>query len=226
MTIDQAKKFFELLFNKYQLGGYTSPKEFNLLADRAQTELYMERYGNPNTFAQGSGTARQGATISGTIQDELKVFLTVSHVNMTPSSRYSSGPLPSNYQHYDSSRIAGNSYSPIKIVDQDKLNSRLISKVVPPTYEFPIGVIIGNEIQVYPKNVLGLSLSYYRKPTAPNWNYTGTTIPVYTPIDSINFEMPDSTHNEIVIKMLSYKGISIREQELIGYAANKDNTGI
>lgn len=226
MTIDQAKKFFELLFNKYQLGGYTSPTEFNLLADRAQTELYMERYGNPNTFVQGSGTARQGATVSGTIQDELKVFLTVAHVNMTPSSRYSSGPLPSNYQHYDSSRIVGDSYSPIKIIDQDKLNSRLISEVVPPSFKFPVGVIIGNEIQVYPKNVLGLSLSYYRKPAAPVWNYTGTTIPVFTATGSTNFEMPDSTHNEIVIKMLSYKGISIREQELIGYAANKDNTGI
>lgn len=227
MTIDQAKKFFELLFNKYQVGGYTSPSEFNLLAARAQMELYLERFGNPNKYTPGTATAQQNNTISGKIEDDLKIFLTNQFINLTKKTFYAEGGLPSDYQDYSDSRVDADNPSPIKFIDSDKLNSRLKSKIVPPTYEYPIGVMYGTNVRIYPNTVLGFNLTYYRTPKNPIWNYTVVGgQPVYNPTGSVDFEMPDSCHNEIIIKMLSYKGISLRENELYNYSVQKDNTGV
>jgi len=226
MTIDQAKTFYELLLNKTQVGGYTTPDEFNLLAARAQLELYIERYGNPNTLGQGTGTPRQGANISQVIKNQLKPFLVKDYsVNLTPSTHYSDGTLPTDFNDYDSCVIYGNEVGVPTEVDNDKFGGRLKSLVVPPTQEFPIFTIYGNKIRLAPNTIFNINFSYYRLPKAPVWAYTGSP-PAYDQANSVQFEMPDSTHNEIVAKMLQYKGISIREQELFQYSQTKDNQGI
>ena len=231
MDINQCKIFFDDLLNKYQVGGYVSPEQFDLYAGQAQYELYVERMGNPNTLAQGTGTPREGLALSSTISDDLKVFLTRANINMSdvPNTPYMEGLFPSDYYYYDSSRVLlGNSLNPVKVIDEDKFNGRVISKIVPPTNEFPIGLIIGNKIQIAPKNVYVVNMSYYRKPVAPVWNYTlnGSGYPVYNSTGSVDFELPDNTHNEIIMKMLKYMGITLREGEIYQMSQAQDNQGV
>lgn len=226
MTIDEVKQFYELLLNKYQVGGYTSPDEFNLLVGQAQLEMYLERYGNPNTLAQGSGTPRQGVNVTQIIKNEMRVFLVKDYpINLTASQHYSDGVLPTNFHNYDSCISYGTVVSVPTEIDNDKFPGRLKSLVVPPTDEYPVFVINGNSFRLAPSTVTSTTMSYYRLPVAPIWGHTGTP-PVYSPGTSVQLEMPASTHNEIVAKMLQYKGISIRESELFQYAQNKDNQGI
>ena len=227
MNIDKCKEFFEILFNKYQTGGYTTPDEFNLLAERAQIELFLERYGNPNTMTP-NGSVKEGLEV-GAIKSEMETFLAGTNINLTPLNFYSSAQLPSDYMEYSDARVdMTNSISPIVNLESDKVNARLLSLIVPPTLEFPISTIVGNEFRVYPKTILGCTLIYYRFPKSPTWGYTigGGGLPVYDPTTSTDFELPETTHNEIIIKMLSFKGISLREQELINYSQMKDNQGV
>ena len=45
MTIDELYRYIQFIANKEQRG-FIKPTEFNLLADRAQMELFTKRYNN------------------------------------------------------------------------------------------------------------------------------------------------------------------------------------
>jgi hypothetical protein len=90
-----------------------------------------------------------------------------------------------------------------------------------PSTVFPAYVQEGEIIRAYPTSISGygaVNLTYYRFPKAPKWTYItlsgGEPVFDQTQPDYQDFELPQEDEYKLVVKILQYCGISIREAEV------------
>jgi len=228
MDINTAYEFVKDLANKDQKG-YLPSIKFNRYAERAQMEVFMIRYGNPHEYQPGRPIPRMAFSTTQKMSDDLRPFLNRSRLNI---SRYGQCVLPKDYVHPTSIRYKltssrGTKEVPIKILSEDKLSYRLASAIVAPSKEYPVCTFYDSFVQFYPENLNTVSFTYLRRPNKPEWAYTILNgREVYDPSNSVDWEFPDDVHNELVMRVLSYLGIRIREAELTQYAELKAGKGI
>lgn len=203
MTIDEAFRYLEFLTNKSQRGSIT-PKEFNLLAERAQLAHIQEVYGNGYI-----GTQKQN--------DHLKNVITEGTLSITSSYI----TLPANTLYVLSVSLSDGSN--VKIVSEDQLSHYKKSKIVAPTSSEPIGYIRDNRIYILPTTVTGsIIIRYIKKPAAPTWNYTvSNNRAVYSSSGSQDFEIGEVGHNDIVMKIAEAFGINTRDMSVTQYSMTK-----
>ena len=68
----------------------------------------------------------------------------------------------------------------------------------------------------------GVEAAYIRKPMDPVWNFTlSGNAYVYNPDTSINFELHDAEQTEIVLKVLLYAGVVVKDPTIIQVAAQQ-----
>lgn len=228
MNIDTAYSFIKDLANKSQRGFIPSAK-FNRYAERAQIEVFMQRYGNPHNYRAGYPVAAMGYGQSQKIHDDLRPFIRPGILNL---DAHGQAWYPKDYVHlsslnYQLTDKEEHRKVPVKVIGDDVLAYRLSSKLVQPTLEHPICVLYENYLQFYPEQMNGVNIVYLRQPTPPKWAYTlVSNREVYDAGNSVDWEFPDEVHNELCIKVLSYIGIRLREEELIQYAELKNKQGI
>jgi hypothetical protein len=107
-------------------------------------------------------------------------------------------------------------------VGSSELYHLLGSNLTKPTTTYPIYTYKGNYLNVYPTTIQsGVSVNYLRKPIAPIWNFSGSTQYVFSPATSNNFEIHSSEQTELIIKILLYAGVVVRDREIIEVAASQ-----
>lgn len=234
ININTLRNFFELLANKYQVGGYVNPAKFNQLVQQATKELQMDLYGNIASYRAGRPLPTIAYAQTQTVVDYLRPFMVTKTMEVTKGNLYGYITLPSDYLHYESAKVLGYengecgvagtmNYSPLVILDGDKVAKKLGRKICPPTTEFPIGQVVNNTIRVYPKDVEIIELEYFRLAKNPAWGYTIVSgKPVYNPSTSQDVEFNEELMNLVVSKMLMYLGINLREAELYQMAKSND----
>jgi hypothetical protein len=112
-------------------------------------------------------------------------------------------------------------------VDDNEIGYRLNSRIVPPTRDFPIMAYYDGYMQVHPIDLQRVTMTYLREPLRPVWAFTLVNgRPVYDAANSVDVEFPFEVYNEIMVKILSYVGINLREGALMQYAEMKDQKGI
>ncbi len=208
MNINEVKKFFSFIVNKVQ-SGTVQPANFNVMAARAQMELYEKEVKAWQETQQ--------------ITDSMKTFLKATILN--PSTTTGKANYPSDYVHTSTVRsyyvrTGGNSVEvPVREIDNDDYGEAMVSEVAPPTKRFPILTYYDTYIQFLPKDINIVFLDYFRLPAPPVWGYNSVNgRPVYDPSQSTDIEFPDSDFNEIVFMMCSYMSINIREGQLTQYS--------
>ena len=232
MTINEAYKFVQFVSNKNQRGNI-KPDDFNLIAERAQIDLFMQRYGNPAQYQYGLPKPRIGWQMTQKITDDIKPFLKKTSFMLT-GGQFS---LPSDYVHLSSARGSfimnkdcGQDPSvettAVDVLNDNELSLRLSSFIDAPSKRYPVMVFYDTYCQVYPTDMQSIVITYIRKPNKPVWAYTVTNNnAVYDAGNSVDFEMPDDTHNEICYRILSYLGVNLRDGELTQYAEKMKQTG-
>jgi len=254
ININDVYKFVQFVANKEQ-SGFIKPSEFNIAADQAQMQLFMERYNNPAEYQPGRPIPRVAYQQSQKISDDLRFF--IKRVTL-PIDANGMMVYPEDYIHFskstykflkeitvdDSSSNAGcvdcsdpvngtittnviQKTTGVKPVDDFELNKLLSSSIVAPTKEYPILAFFENGIQYYPIDLGSAELTYLHRPTKPNWASTMVNNrPVYNAAASTDFEWPEQVFNEIAIRILAFVGINLREAELAQYSEGKRQTGI
>jgi hypothetical protein len=109
-------------------------------------------------------------------------------------------------------------------IDRGELYHLLSSKLTQPTTVNPIYLYENNQITVYPTSInSGLSVSYIRKPLAPTWNFIvgGSSQYVYNASTSYDFELHSADQTELILKILLYAGVVIKDPEIIQVAASQ-----
>jgi hypothetical protein len=120
----------------------------------------------------------------------------------------------------------------IEKVPYTKIYNLLSSNLTTPTVAYPAYTQEGSTppslsstITVYPDSIAQTGLvtaQYIRYPEDPKWTYStiisGTPIFDPTQLDYQDFELPLSYETDLVIKILQYAGLSIRETEITSAA--------
>lgn len=221
MLIDKVYKAVQLIAAKDHSSGYISPLSFNRAAELAQLDIITEKYNSLQVPAFGSNYN----------MEEMFSILKVS----TPLPV--SGGLaakPSDFLLYSASHAyvifnGEGRVTQIDMVNDSEWLDRLMSEIDKPNLFYPIGRMIGSNIEVKPDDINQITLTYLKVPLEPWWNYTAsgkvltfvesggsTTNPNsgVTAGDSTDFTLTESEFSMIVWKICKYVGIEIRETDL------------
>jgi hypothetical protein len=80
---------------------------------------------------------------------------------------------------------------------------------------------VGRGLQYLYFDIDNVTAHYIRYPKEPKWTYNSVGgDPLFNPsaLDYQDFELPMSDFSDLVVKILQYAGVSIREQEVIAAA--------
>ena len=203
--------------------GYITPEEFNLFAKQAQLEIfeqYIYSYSNSivkqNARMFGEGYTDVPKNI-GEVIDEFSVLGSLSY-----SVPYFSPPV----DYYYLERVMYNNIE-VEKVSQRKISALLNSNLTAPDVSYPVYTLQETGLIVYPTTIVNnITTQYIRYPKDPVWTYNSITAgqPVFNPSNAFyqDFELPLSDFAGLVVKILQYAGVSIREMEVVQAAKSEE----
>jgi hypothetical protein len=96
------------------------------------------------------------------------------------------------------------------------------SNLTAPSAEYPIYYTLEDDFIILPLTIItGVEVNYIRVPATPKWTYQViANNPVFDPSNPSyqDFEIHESDIYKLVVKILSYCGVSVREQDVVQYA--------
>ena len=227
ISIDTVYQRVQSILNK-ENRGYLTPQEFNLFANQAQLEIFEQYFFDLNQYERLPKKDTEYSNLVKTINERISKFKTSATLSFT--TPYFS--MPSNMHKLGT--VIYNSTTPVEEIDQKNLLEYTLSPLVAPSTTNP--VYIQNiqtsssvwSIVVYPSTIHSLiTATYIRKPAEADWAYqTVVGNALYDSSNSTNFELHDSEEASLVIKVLLYAGLSIREGEIAQLAEAKDTKKI
>jgi len=237
MTIDEIYRLVQTFANKEQRG-FITPKDFNLLSKQAELELYNKRL---SMVLEKIPQKKQAGIYAESLSPELAKFDISHFFYTTPESTEESGSpwagstVSLNADYIDSIFILPSEEHgitkniPVEIVSRKDVNQILRSSLVKPSIEYPIALVSrsNNEdkkvISVFPEYISEIAVNYYLYDNEPKWSYvTVAGKPVYNSVNSTQFRISSRVHGELVVKILEYLGVTIREADLVQYAQSSE----
>jgi hypothetical protein len=238
-SINTVYSLVQRIANKEQRG-FISPSAFNQYAQHAQLEVTNELLeelkvsaNQRKRYLEESDGVRGGRQA---IIDELAPLLKASIPLVNISSNNFSEP--DDLLHIDDIFYGdGTNFWKADIVNPARANHYLNSELSAPSEQYPIVLQANGIFSVFPSTITsGMSINYYKIPQGvttagakttqqPTWAYStpgSSSSPVYNATNTIDFELSSASTNRLVVKILSYIGISLREQEVQAYAAYKE----
>lgn len=206
--------------------GYVTPMEFNLYAKQAQldifenyTFLYSNAINKQNARMHGEGYSDIPKNI-GEVIDSFSESATLTYNGLTG---YFSAP----FDYYFLDKLLYNNSKEVEKVSHRKINYLINSNLTAPTTSYPVYTLANDGIVVYPTSITtNVTAQYIRYPKDPNWTYV--SINNGDPVFSASapgyqdFELPNSDFANLVVKILYYSGVQIREADVAQAAKSEE----
>ena len=214
--------------------GYITPEEFNLFAKQAQLELFEEYFYDYNRWVIKRNSRLSNSGYTDIPKQLAEVIDTFTYESAALGNVANVFTLPTNW--YTLNTVLYSSTTKVERVEQNKVYELTSSHLTSPTTTYPAYVMdgatattVGNTITVYPSTIGtgDITVQYVRYPVDPKWTYnTVSGSPVFneSAADYQDFELPLSDQNDLVLKILQYAGINIRETEITTLAAQEEAT--
>jgi hypothetical protein len=200
--------------------GYVSPLEFNLYAELAQMSLFEElfhKYSKSIVKQNARMYHSEFSDIPKHIREVLDIFTSETNLSLDTDLWR---PLATDF--YRAIKIDYNQ-NELEEISKLDINRVLNNNLIAPTLQYPAYISLNGGYRLYPTIIDGedVILTYIRKPRQPKWTYqvVGGN-PLYNPTanDYQDFELPESMFNDLVLKILGYAGVEIREADIIQLA--------
>ena len=223
ISIDTVYQRVLAILNK-ENRGYLTPQEFNLFANQAQLEIFEQYFYDLQQFKRMRDNNTEYSNMVKLVDEKISKF------KHTTNLVYHSGhfDLPNNLHKLGT--VIHNNAEVEKVNDKEILYLNM-SPLAKPTHARPVYVqsldTTGEywSLKVYPETVnSNLSCTYVRKPKTVNWSYVNVNNEaLYDGANSVNFELHESDEADLVIKVLSYAGLTIKDPNITQLAEQKEN---
>ena len=234
VNVDIVYKTVLYILNKEQRG-YITPDEFNKLGTQVQREIFEQYFEELNQQLRIPQTNNEYANRIKNLEEKIDIFKTFA-TNITYANPHFT--LPTNLHRlgtliYNAKEIQGVNRNQYFLINKSPLTK--------PTESNPLYVLEGTGspsaapslVYVYPDSIASSVDVYYLKtPENPIWGYTvgtlgqyeftdpGVIIPVPIPATgSVNFELHPSEQTNIILNILMYSGVIIRDPQVVQTAA-------
>ncbi len=203
--------------------GFMTPDQYNRLARMAQLDLFEKAFFDYNRYLTRNETGSindEYANLVKTTKEKIDVFSTSSTLT------FSSGiaAVPSNFYKciMVSTGTRGLEVQEVQKSDLPQINS---SKLTAPSSSYPIYYKEGSNIKILPTTISSATLDYLFKPADPTWAFTtGATYGdmAYASGSSVNFQLHDSEEVPLIIKILAYAGVTIKDPNIVQVAKQEE----
>lgn len=223
--------------------GYISPSDFNLFAAQAQLELFEEYFSNYNKTVNLENSRVSGseyADLKRSIEEAMEIFSvtsTLTQVAVATNRFFLPSLSTTGFDYYLINKILcyDGSVNPRVLkgeaekVPHTRINLLINSNLTAPTELYPAYIQEGLILTVFPAtfNLANeVEANYFRYPKVPKWTFITLTNgePIFnqSQADYQDFELPDDDEYRLVMKILQYCGVSIRETEVTQFAMTQE----
>jgi hypothetical protein len=226
--INEVRNTVLFILNKDN-NGYITPSQFNLYAKQAQIEIfesYFHDYSRAVNKRNVHGHTSGYSDIPRRLEEVIDRFTSVD----VPVYSGATGTfaLPTDAYKMEQVTVASG------LIDVEKVSygqlARLRSSLdTAPSTDYPVYVINENGMQVFPTslNTTGDILANYIKyPETPNWTYNtfsgGEPLFNASTAGYQDFELPASDEMNLIIRILEYAGIEIRDYGVVEAAKKEE----
>ena len=237
VNVDTVYQRVLAIANKEQRG-YITPLEFNLYANQAQMDIFEQYFYDLNQFARMPSVGIEYSDVDEKIDEKLSVFKTVVSVGATAgigtagNSSFRSFNFPnsiSNILPPDLYKI-GTIWNQANATEIHKVDHRELTYIVNspltlPTSVRPIYVLDDDQISVFPSSVADVLFRYIRIPARVEWGYTIVDEQAQynaTSPSTQHFELHPSDEVDLVIKILEYAGVTMKNPTLYQLAGAEE----
>jgi len=227
-----------LILNKEQRG-YMTPTEFNSIGTQVQLEIFEKYFEDMNQQIRVPQTDTDYADRVENIDEKIAIFKTFGSTNyisnnnlnyFVPAQVDSYG---NNVTFYRLGTVLYNNEKQIQRVDRSDfyhINKSLLTK---PSETFPVYLYENNYLFVKPTTITSnVQVDYIRKPSDVKWGFTVGSLGQYVynsnifdtttePNGSVDFELHESEQTELILKILIYAGIVIRDPNIVQAASQQ-----
>ncbi len=227
-----------LILNKEQRG-YLTPPEFNSIGTQVQLEIFEEYFQTLNQQLRIPQNESEYGDRQKNIDNEISIFKEVQSLSpaWVANNEYNTLALPTQIH-----RIGTVIYKEEQEIERVERNDWLrvnMSKLTRPSADYPLYLYENDKILIQPESLVTIdpitgvpydqfSVSYVRKPKDVVWGYD--VIPVgqpgqgaytYNPITSQDFEIDSIEQVQVILNILKYTGVVIRDPQIIQAAAQE-----
>ena len=218
ISVDTVYKTVLLILNKEQRG-YMTPDEFNKIATQVQLETFEDYFESLNQQLRVPDNDSEYADRIKNIDEKIAVFK--KYATATYSSPHFTLPA-------DLYRLG-------TVVYKDEIEAQLIqrndllyvnqSPLTKPTEKYPLYLYEDNKLYLKPTSInSNISVSYVKKPADVVWNFVipeGQNYYEYDEGNSTDFELDVSEQPEVIIKVLLYAGVVVKDYQIVQLAAQE-----
>ena len=227
ISIDTVYQRVQAILNK-ENRGYISPQEFNLFANQAQLEIFEQYFFDLNQYNRLPKNDTEYSDLPKLINEKLSKFKKSASISYMTDHFH----LPSDLHKLGT--VIYNNTTPVEEIDKKNLLEYQLSKLTAPTINNPVYIQnIDNTsahwgINVFPTSInANVSITYVRKPNNVNWSYqTVAGNALYNASGSTDFELHASEETNLVLKVLLYAGVSIKDPNIAQLADAKETKKI
>jgi len=228
------------ILNKEQRG-YITPDEFNKVGTQVQLEIFEKYFEDLNQQARVPQSDLNYADRLENIDEKVAIFKTFGNAsyNATSSTPTNYFTLPTtdsygrNVTFYRLGEVTYNNEVLIQRLQRNDFYTSEKSKLTKATTTFPTYLYENNYLFVKPNTIQdNVQVEFIRKPSSIIWGFTVGTLGQYIynelaysetdqPTGSVDFEIHESEQTEVILRILQYSGIIIRDPQIIQSAAQQ-----
>ena len=230
IDVDRIYQRVLVLANKEQRG-YITPQEFNLFANQVQMDIFEQYFYDINQFIRMPSNDTMHADMVDILEEKISVFEVTASLTLASNANGVAGNLNTLSRFYRLSNVRdGNTI--MESVSRKDFRMFPNSPLTTPTAIRPIYMVdtINNIIQIAGDLLLTTAdIDYIRSPRQVNWTYVVTQNKALfngTAIDRQDFDLHPSDEPELVMKILSLAGFTLKDQSLYQIASGEDGKNI
>jgi len=225
VSVDTVYKTVLLILNKEQRG-YLTPDEFNKTATQVQLEIFNEYFEDLNQQLRVPGNDSEYSDRIKNLEEKIAIFQ--SETDCVYSSGVFNIVIPTanpQPQLYKLGTVIYKDEKEVQYVQPNELLELNLSPLTKPSLYWPVYKYKNFKITVYPSTIQSdISCTYIRKPYDPVWNFT-VSAPnyqyVFNPVTSTNFDLHPTEQTNLIIRILLYSGVIIKDPQIVQAAAQQ-----
>ena len=216
-----------LILNKEQRG-YMTPTEFNSVATQVQLEIFEKYFDDLNQQLRIPQADTDYADRQENIDEKLAIFKTFGDATYTTVGGLSYFVLPgldaygSFVDFYRLGNVLYNDEKVVQRLDRHEFYYANQSKLTKPSTINPAYLYENQKLFVKPTSIIDrIKVDYIRKPNNVVWAFNVGGLGQYQNVaaNSVDFELHESEQSEVILKVLLYAGIVIRDPQIVQTAA-------